>query len=378
MSNTNSFPFFKNAERPRSCAIKDPDPVSFHIFIIQLKCSSAERCGITVCRTYISKKQRPEGFKTCHGLPVRLCTSEASEAMDSHYPMRSRAILTHAQARDIFLLKADIEFANVHAASLRIAKQYNVGAKAIRDIWIGRSWLEATFDLWEAKERPPRKIIGRPKGRKDSRPRQMKTAKKLMAGAGICTDSFQHPFQPNGAYACSTQCIQAQNYSPNIMPDLSGEMFSTSYSSMMSSLTTALPLPPMHPIMQPEFSSMYFPFSHLSPDHYSDDVWVRMIMAHSAQFRLNPSMCPQQLGHPPIAANPFTAAGQPWPATPLRIAQLLRAQQAADCARHPQRPHATSTLSAISDLYAAQPYHALLLAHLTQVAGGQRAASTPL
>ena len=293
--------------------------------------------------------------------------------MDSDNPMRSRSILTHTQAREIFLLKADIEIASLHAVSLRLAKQYNVGAKAIRDIWIGRSWLEATFDLWEAGERPPRKTIGRPKGRKDSRPRQTKASKTMIAGGGAGTDSCGYPvhLNLNSAFACSTRCVQTQNYAPNVQ-DICGAVFGASFlnSTSNSSVTTAVPLPAIHRILPPEFSSTSNPLSPLSPDQiydYPGETSTRIIVPHPA--RVNPSTpCPQQLIQPPLAANPFTAAGQPWPAAPT-LAQLLRAQHAADCARQSQWSHSVSALSA---LYA-QSYHSIL-AHLAQEAARQRAA----
>ena len=84
---------------------------------------------------------------------------------------KSRVLLTQEQAREIFLLKSNHEGSSTHSASIRLAHQYHVSSKAIRDIWKGRSWLQATFDLWESDDRPAKKPIGRPKGKKDSRPR---------------------------------------------------------------------------------------------------------------------------------------------------------------------------------------------------------------
>jgi hypothetical protein len=84
---------------------------------------------------------------------------------------RPRIVLTSKIARDIFQIKATHGFASLHRASLRLASKYGVSSKAIRDIWKGRSWLDATYDLWNDADRPARKIIGRPKGKKDSKPR---------------------------------------------------------------------------------------------------------------------------------------------------------------------------------------------------------------
>ena len=84
---------------------------------------------------------------------------------------RPRNVLESHTAREIFHLKPTHNTASLHAASQRLASKYGVSSKAIRDIWKGRSWLDATYDLWNVEDRPARRIIGRPKGRKDSKPR---------------------------------------------------------------------------------------------------------------------------------------------------------------------------------------------------------------
>ena len=86
-------------------------------------------------------------------------------------------VLSEQQAREIFQLKNTHGFASLHAASIFLANTHKVSPKAIRDIWKGRSWLEATFDLWDSSDRPARKVLGRPKGRKDTKPRQLKSIK---------------------------------------------------------------------------------------------------------------------------------------------------------------------------------------------------------
>ena len=81
-------------------------------------------------------------------------------------------MLTQVQAREIFALRNHEGFRNLHNASVLLAAEYLVSAKTIRDIWKGRSWLGATYDLWKEEERPSRKALGRPKGKKDSQPRR--------------------------------------------------------------------------------------------------------------------------------------------------------------------------------------------------------------
>ena len=85
--------------------------------------------------------------------------------------VRPKSVLTADQARDIFGLKHSHESRSFYCASTILGRKYQVSSKAIRDIWKGRSWLNATYDLWDLVDRPLRRNIGRPKGKKDSRPR---------------------------------------------------------------------------------------------------------------------------------------------------------------------------------------------------------------
>ncbi len=54
-----------------------------------------------------------------------------------------------------------------HQASIKCS----ISSKAIRDFWKGRSWLDATYDLWSEEDRPAPQVIERPKGKKDSKSR---------------------------------------------------------------------------------------------------------------------------------------------------------------------------------------------------------------
>jgi hypothetical protein len=94
---------------------------------------------------------------------------------------RQRTVLTREQARDIFKLKCEHGYQSLHSASVQLARRYRVSSKAIRDIWKGRSWLEATFDLWSDQDRPERKTIGRPKGKKDTKQRIRNNSKTFHA-----------------------------------------------------------------------------------------------------------------------------------------------------------------------------------------------------
>ncbi len=87
--------------------------------------------------------------------------------------MRQRNVLTKTQAIEIFMLRngktVDTTVCLKNASS--VAKRYGVSPKAVRDIWIGRTWYRETFFLEpqraDAGERLTRRI-GRPKGKKDS------------------------------------------------------------------------------------------------------------------------------------------------------------------------------------------------------------------
>ena len=94
----------------------------------------------------------------------------------------SRAVLCAEQAREIFSYKCDHGCASLHAASANLARRYRVSSKAIRDIWKGRSWLDATYELWNVVDRPARRMLGRPKGRKDSKPRKTKSVNERKSG----------------------------------------------------------------------------------------------------------------------------------------------------------------------------------------------------
>ena len=91
---------------------------------------------------------------------------------------RTKLTLTEQDAIDIFLLKDKHGFPTSHAASRFLGLKYKVSSKAIRDVWSGRLWLETTYDLWDlssSASRPQRRIVGRPKGKKDSAPQKLKS-----------------------------------------------------------------------------------------------------------------------------------------------------------------------------------------------------------
>ena len=91
---------------------------------------------------------------------------------------RLRNTLTKQQVIDIFCQKPDIRLRPKQADTCAIAKQYGVTAKAIRDIWIGRTWYRETFHLDPFRMDANKRLairIGRPKGAKDVRPRMKRS-----------------------------------------------------------------------------------------------------------------------------------------------------------------------------------------------------------
>jgi hypothetical protein len=104
----------------------------------------------------------------------------------------SQKTLTAQQARDIFELKDMPSSVSMHAMSVQVAKMYRVSSKAIRDIWTGRSWLDATYDLWDPSDRPERKMMGRPKGSRDKQPRKRKETMTTCPSLQSCVEAKTH------------------------------------------------------------------------------------------------------------------------------------------------------------------------------------------
>ena len=65
--------------------------------------------------------------------------------------MESRQIvLNKEKAIEIFLVKySNSDKSSITAKSTALADKFKVSAKTVRDIWSGRSWLSATYDLWQ-------------------------------------------------------------------------------------------------------------------------------------------------------------------------------------------------------------------------------------
>jgi hypothetical protein len=114
---------------------------------------------------------------------------------------RKRAVLTNQQAAEIFQLRLSfgiLDSTRQHlftSRSAQVSKMYGVSPKAVRDIWNMRTWRHATKHLWTEQDclregdkplvtKPEQihtipndlasRIVGRPKGAKDSKPRKLR------------------------------------------------------------------------------------------------------------------------------------------------------------------------------------------------------------
>mmetsp|Transcript_63529 Transcript_63529/g.169987 ORF Transcript_63529/g.169987 Transcript_63529/m.169987 type:complete len:239 (-) Transcript_63529:76-792(-) len=118
-----------------------------------------------------------------NGLPKAMRRSERSVPLDvtsgdlNHVKndvtkRQGHSILTNNQARVIFKYKPS-PLAKDRGRASALAQYFGVSVKTIRDIWIGRTWCRATFDLNSGKQAPSNvyKKLGRPLGSKDSKPR---------------------------------------------------------------------------------------------------------------------------------------------------------------------------------------------------------------
>ena len=185
-----------------------------------------------------------------------------------------RVVLSKEQAREIFHLKFTHGHQSLHAASVHLAATYKVSSKAIRDIWKGRSWLDATYDMWNDKDRPKRKIIGRPKGKKDSKQRARTSSLKKAIERDEQYSLGNRAFLPGSA---QDECNDSQRIShlPSIsslidpLPNsfcipriISGEITSSFYSDPSFGSFAADPPGQSSTALLPHFPTALLPLPH--------------------------------------------------------------------------------------------------------------------
>ena len=94
---------------------------------------------------------------------------------------RRRAKLTESDVISIFKAKA------IRNIASKIGREYGVSEKTIRDIWSGRTWAKETWHLEPSRTLVLRQV-GRPRGIKDSKPRQKRVLRQELAA--ICSGAF--------------------------------------------------------------------------------------------------------------------------------------------------------------------------------------------
>ena len=121
---------------------------------------------------------------------------------------KPRARLTEGQAIHIF----EYNRSEQAPSSAKLAAWYGVSEKAIRDIWTGRTWLSVTQP--PAPDQPRgRRMVGRPKGRKDQRPRRKRVvvSSQFAGTATLLTRSETNmtPEDESSSFTHETEIITA-------------------------------------------------------------------------------------------------------------------------------------------------------------------------
>ena len=105
---------------------------------------------------------------------------------------QGRAILTNEQAQAIFRHKPTALTKDRSKAGV-LARMYSVSIKAVRDIWVGRTWYRATFHMDHSKPFAPERLekkAGRPSGCKDSVPRARRSPSDPRQKAPVSSESI--------------------------------------------------------------------------------------------------------------------------------------------------------------------------------------------
>ena len=118
----------------------------------------------------------------------KLIARDSGMSLEQTDARRSRNLITQDQAIEIFQWKLTSDYASGKVSAPHVAKRYGITGKAVRDIWIGRTWYRETYHMdpyrSDATERLMRKV-GRPKGARDLKPRTKKELDKTNQG---CND----------------------------------------------------------------------------------------------------------------------------------------------------------------------------------------------
>mmetsp|Transcript_28122 Transcript_28122/g.74240 ORF Transcript_28122/g.74240 Transcript_28122/m.74240 type:complete len:321 (+) Transcript_28122:116-1078(+) len=165
---------------------------------------------------------------SARNIPSNLVNLDFADQDNTLAKRQGRAILTDDQARIIFKYKPS-PFAKDRGRAGALARAFGVSVKTIRDIWIGRTWYRATFDLDPGKqdEVPNRlhKKPGRPRGAKDSKPRTKKA--RLYSECGLESSGIDCALQgeedSSGSSSSQDSDDGEQPGEPHHAPDRPGE-----------------------------------------------------------------------------------------------------------------------------------------------------------
>ena len=196
-------------------------------------------------------------------------------------------VLTEDQAIEIFRLKDHRGFPTSHAASSFLANKYKVSSKAIRDIWSGRSWLETTYNLWDASDRPPRRIIGRPKGKKDTRPR----TENLQPDSSECSNNISGDAQDKELLPLPST-LQLSIHLPSINETANTQQFIHPVSSLNTGNDAPNWLQHHRPICHPQLSTLsqqFFPFYKGGTDELNASRYANAVHPLIPQISLQPT-----------------------------------------------------------------------------------------
>ena len=119
----------------------------------------------------------PRGKEPRHDLGMSMCIEEPHQArkiVPSLLACKTRAVLTEAQAIEIYQIKQKNDSSKHgvrRCSAASIARQFGVSDKAVRDIWMGRTWFRELMHLDPARATMPErlKLPGRPRGKRNGK-----------------------------------------------------------------------------------------------------------------------------------------------------------------------------------------------------------------
>ena len=141
--------------------------------------------------------------------------------------IKPRAKLTQSEAIAIFSLR------NASSSATAVGCAYSISEKAVRDVWKARTWAKETWHL-DMTRALDFKRIGRPAGRKDSKPRKIKASLSQSSHASM---AFSQSDRSIDARAVEGLCAAGNEQSllPNLLrPKSVTESFVTSAADVMT------------------------------------------------------------------------------------------------------------------------------------------------